>query len=439
VETIINLDLDYSRAQMEIFFPPDDQFKKYTIVTKGRRFGLTRGAAQAYIEYALDGITPMLWGDTINGNIDRYFERYFLPVLKILGSDNYSWHQQRRELKILDSVIDFRSSDRPENWEGFGYKKIFLNEAGIILKDNYLYDNAVLPMLTDYSDSQLIAAGVPKGKYHKDGEHKFYTLAKRAEDGDKNFRRLKYTSYDNPFIPRHQIDELAEQLDELNRLQEIDGEFVNANDKPYLYAFSELKHKTKPIELNPNLPLWISLDFNVNPMTCGVAQRYNLLTLKIIDEFSIANSDPEEVCKQIIAKYPQMTSNLKVTGDASGNNRVAAKSGLTSWKVVRSTLKLRDEQMQVRGKNLYLDDSRTLCNSILTNANIEIGENCKGVIRDCGKAAVDEKGELIKDSLSNGNHHLDWFRYLLDANFPDFIDNPKKYKPQSLSAGQNAK
>src|SRR6188472_3936960 len=114
---------------MEIFFPPDEDSKKYTIVSKGRRFGLTRGAAQAFIEYALDGITPLLWGDTINGNIDRYFDRYFLPVLKKLGSDYFQWHQQRRELKILDSVIDFRSSDRPENWEGFGYKKIFLNEA----------------------------------------------------------------------------------------------------------------------------------------------------------------------------------------------------------------------------------------------------------------------------------------------------------------------
>ena len=424
----IDLDLTYSKAQNEIFFPPKELQKKYTIVTKGRRFGLTRGAAQAFIEWAIEGITPMLWGDTINGNIDRYFERYFLPVLKKLGPTNYRWFQQRRELRIFDSVIDFRSEDNPENWEGFGYKRIFLNEAGIILKNDYLYDNAVLPMLTDFEDSQLIASGVPKGKYTKKGEHKFYSLYQKAQNGEKNYRLLQFTSYDNPFIPKEQIDELASQLDELNRDQEIDGKFVNANDKPYLYAFSEAKHKKGRIELNPNLDLWISMDFNVNPMTCGIAQRYNLLNLKVIDEFSIPNSDPEEVCKQIIVKYPQMLDKLKVTGDASGNNRTAVKSGLTCWKVVKSTLKLRDENLKIRSKNISLDDSRTLCNSILQNANVEIAENCQGVIRDCGKASVDENGDLIKDSLSNGNHHLDWFRYLLDANFPDFIDNPKKYK-----------
>jgi hypothetical protein len=424
----IDLNITYSKAQAEIFFPENIEPSKYTIVTKGRRVGLTKGAAFAYIEYAMDGITPMLWGDTINANIDRYYERYFLPVLRQLRPSDYCWHQQRRELKILDSVIDFRSADRPENWEGFGYKKIFLNEAGIILKDDYLYDNAVLPMLTDFADSQLIAAGVPKGKYNKAGDHKFYTLFQKALNKDKNYRLLRYTSYDNPFIPKDQIDELASQLDDLNKDQEIYGEFVNANDKPFLYSFKESKHVVDPIEVNPNLDLWVSMDFNVEPMTCGLAQRYTTNTLKIVDEFSINNSDPEEVCKAIIAKYPHMVGRIKVTGDASGNNRTAIKRGVTCWKEVRTHLMLRDDDMKVRTRNLFIKDSRTLCNSVLQNADIQIGRNCKNVIKDCGKASVDEHGELIKDSLSHGNHHLDWFRYLIDSNFPDFIDNPRKYR-----------
>ena len=40
-------------------------------------------------------------------------------------------------------VSDFRSVDRPENIEGFGYDKAFLNEAGIILRDEYLWYNAI--------------------------------------------------------------------------------------------------------------------------------------------------------------------------------------------------------------------------------------------------------------------------------------------------------
>src|SRR5690606_9457471 len=166
---IIDLDLTYSEKQSELFFP--ESFPKYSIIPKGRRAGLTRGAAHAFIEYGLDANLPyfpkdnlyFLWGDTVSTNIDRYFERYFQPALKQLPSGIWQWKKVDKILKIGRLTIDFRSADRPENWEGFGYHLIFLNEAGIILEDDYLYDNAVLPMLIDFPNAKLIAAGVPKG------------------------------------------------------------------------------------------------------------------------------------------------------------------------------------------------------------------------------------------------------------------------------------
>ena len=76
----MDLNLTYTKAQNEIFFPEKEY--KYNVVPKGRRFGATKGAANAFIEWAASGITPLLWVDTINGNIDRYFDRYFYPELK---------------------------------------------------------------------------------------------------------------------------------------------------------------------------------------------------------------------------------------------------------------------------------------------------------------------------------------------------------------------
>ncbi len=193
---------------MDIFF---NDVRKFNIIPKGKRLGLTRGAAQAVIEKALEGITPILWGDTVNGNIDRYYEGYFLPVLKQLDKSMYKWNQQRKQLKILDSVIDFRSADIPENWEGFSYEFIILNEAGIILKNDYLYDNAVLPMLIDNPKSCLVASGVPKGKVTKKGlPHKFYTLYETAQsDTNGKYKALHYTSYDNPFIEQAEVQAIS--------------------------------------------------------------------------------------------------------------------------------------------------------------------------------------------------------------------------------------
>ncbi len=221
------IELTYTPQQNEIYFniPKGVRFQ---IVTKGRRFGATMGAAHAFIEWACEG-QHLLWGDTINSNIDRYIERYFIPALQKTNI-NYQYRKQQKQLNIENGYIDFRSADRPENWEGFGYDKIFLNEAGIILKNKYLYTNAVLPMLMDSPDSVLIAAGVPKGYRTKDGdEHPFYTLYKNAKNGQKGYNVKEYTSYDNPFLTKEDIEALRDEIGRMSQSmmdQEIYGKFV---------------------------------------------------------------------------------------------------------------------------------------------------------------------------------------------------------------------
>jgi hypothetical protein len=227
------IELTYTAAQLDVFFniPPG---VKYNIITKGRRFGATRGGAHAFIEWCLEG-KKLLWGDTINGNIDRYFERYFLPALKKNKID-YNYHRQKKQLTIGHGYIDFRSSDQPENWEGFGYDIIFLNEAGIILNNKYLYTNAVLPMLIDNPRSVLIAAGVPKGKLcrganRKNEEHPFFTLYKAAKNNSPKYRLLEYSSYDNPLLSAEEIGDLEVEIARMSPgmvEQEIYGHFVDS-------------------------------------------------------------------------------------------------------------------------------------------------------------------------------------------------------------------
>lgn len=236
------IELTYTPAQIEMFFNIPDG-TRYEVVTKGRRFGATRGAAHAFIEWAIEG-QRLLWGDTINSNIDRYYERYFYPALKHSDID-FNFKRQQKQLTIGNGYIDFRSSDIPENWEGFGYNKIFLNEAGIILKNDYLYTNAVLPMMMDYPDSLLIAAGVPKGKYGKNKkEHKFYSLYKSAKNKEKGYRLLEFSSYDNPLLSSDDIKELSDEIQKMSptmKEQEIDGKFVDVSNGT-LWSPELIKH-----------------------------------------------------------------------------------------------------------------------------------------------------------------------------------------------------
>ena len=156
----ISLDITYHKNQQKIFF---ESKARYKVIAKGRRFGLTRGFANYVIDQMMDGVSPVLWVDTIYGNIDRYVERYFTPTLKQLPKNLWKYRSNRNDLKIMSSVCDFRSADRPENIEGFGYALIIINEAGIVLKNRSLWNESIRPMILDYKADVLIG-GTPKGK-----------------------------------------------------------------------------------------------------------------------------------------------------------------------------------------------------------------------------------------------------------------------------------
>jgi predicted phage terminase large subunit-like protein len=234
----IKLQLSYHENQRKIFFESNARFK---VVAKGRRFGLTRGLANYVIENMVDNVSPILWVDTIYGNIERYIERYFLPVLRDVPRNLWKYRSNRNDLKLLNAVCDFRSADKPENIEGFGYALIILNEAGIILKNRRLWEESIRPMLLDYK-AKVIIGGTPKGKRIKKSneKHLFCELYEKCEtenvkgetedDRIKNWEAFNFSSYDNPLIDPLEIDELAKDISPALRDQEIYGLFTDDKD-----------------------------------------------------------------------------------------------------------------------------------------------------------------------------------------------------------------
>jgi hypothetical protein len=194
---------------------------KFKIVVKGRRFGLTKGAANDYIFKALNKTFKRgIWVDTVIANIDRYVERYFLPHLKNLPESMWRWRKQEKILELNGTYIDFRSADRPENIEGFGYDKLFVNEAGIVLKDEYLWNSALKPMLWDYKPDAVIG-GTPKGM------GVFKQLADRGSDPSQvDYELFHFTSFDNPFLDRALIEQDMKSMPDRVVKQEIYAEFL---------------------------------------------------------------------------------------------------------------------------------------------------------------------------------------------------------------------
>lgn len=215
----------YLPKQAEIFFDNEARIK---VIAKGRRFGLTRGMAIYGIDQILAGeVKRALWIDTIYNNIQNYFDRYFIPELRQINGKAWNYNKTRAVLELVNGTIDFKSADKPENIEGFAYDLIIINEAGIVLRNEKLWTETILPMTLDYK-AAVIIGGTPKGKRTKDGKpHKFFELFEKGKVKNEKWRSYQYSTYDNALIDPEEIDELITQIPSYMREQEIFGRFVD--------------------------------------------------------------------------------------------------------------------------------------------------------------------------------------------------------------------
>jgi hypothetical protein len=430
----LEVELSYFPCQNEVFF---NSHKKFTVIPKGRRLGITRGAANAYIEYMIDGITPLLWVDTINGNIERYFDRYFLPVLKQLPKKHWSFNRQKKELRIYGSICDMRSADAPESIEGFGYKKIFLNEAGIILKDTYLYSNSILPMLLDFSDSQLIAAGVPKGKYTKDGnKHKFYELYEACLEGREGYEVKQFTSYDNPILRKEDIDNLALSMTDEEYQQEILGQFVDfSGSNPFAHQYNPEKHESLDAVFDPRKQLLIRVDFNLNPfaVTFSHLWRDSIEHWHVVDEASISNGSIQAMVDLIKLKYGNQLPNCLLTGDSLGKRGdISQRDNATHYEQLRRGLGLKQTQLLLPANPTH-DNSRADVNYVLCHfPDYKINpKTCPNLCRDMRNVQCDAFGEILKKNRKDINQRADYIdteRYGINTFLRKWIDTHMKIR-----------
>lgn len=226
---------------------------------------------------------------------------------------------------------------------------------------------------------------------------------------------------------------------------------VKENKAPWLYSFSKEKHVKKTIPLLHSFPVYLSFDFNREPMSCVAMQMSPQQGLKgsfvhFIQEFK-ADVQLSELCQRIKTRFPAQV--LFVTGDASGNKGDVSmeKRNSTYYTLIKSYLKLTDKLMNLNTTNLEHNDSRILCNTMLYNyPNVFISEEgCPTLVQDCLIAEVDDKkpkpGHLKKDRELFKMDVFDAFRYHLQTHFLSFVRkfylNPAK-NPNKLPQKQAA-
>lgn len=242
------------------------------------------------------------------------------------------------------------------------------------------------------------------------------------------------SSYENEEnLPEEYISDMLARYDEITAQREIFGQLVNANRKPFAYAYTPAIHDYEEgtVEILPEAALYLSFDFNVEPMSCVIGQKGHGWA-NIIDEIKMVGS-PHDVCDEIKHRYPGFR--YLVTGDREGYSRQKAIRGNPNmFRMIAKELNLSYNEDVIAPKaNRELrgsKGSRVLVNSVLQNhPRFRIDKKCRGVRADLRNARVDAHGDLVK-SRKDPDEFLDLFdgfRYLLDTWFPKWLDSERLY------------
>ena len=393
-----------------------DNAKRFNHLRCGRRFGKTT-LIEELSSISLDGCRVGVWFPTYKdlSEVWKDLKKTYFPIIRRVN-------EQLKQIELVtDGLIDFWSMEDPESGQGRKYHRAIIDESAKAAKLYQAWENTIRPTLTDYVGDAFILSR-PKGK-----NNGFYLLEEKHRTFD-NWAFFHFTTYDNPHIDPNEVDEAKTQLDDINFRQEYLAEYVDANDRPFLYSFDAHTHVISDFKPNPHLPILFSFDFNVDPMTCLVGQQTDIHTVTAFAEVDMPDGSTPEVCEYLAGQYAGWKYNVDVTGDATGRNRTALTRGnLNHYRVIKDMLSLTDDQIRVPSTNLALSDSRVLCNSVLKNAKFRLTEACKKTIKDAEMAMVDQEGDLIKNP-TYPCHHLDTLRYMIHACYPEFITKPEKYR-----------
>jgi hypothetical protein len=224
----------------------------------------------------------------------------------------------------------------------------------------------------------------------------------------------------NAKISRHYVNNLN-KLDELSRERLLKGnwDFLDITDK-WAYAFRRDKHLGKT-ELNRKETVFLSFDFNRNPITCLVSQHYDNHFYGI-EQIEIDNCTIYRLCDEIKAKYPDCF--FWVTGDVSGKAGTTV-SELNNFDVIRISLGLARPQMQYSGANPPLAQSRQLVNAMLERYPMTFDPvKCAALVRDFESVKSDTEGKPIKHDRNDPAQRadcLDTFRYTIHRWFSHFL------------------
>lgn len=363
---------------------------RFRVVSCGRRFGKTYLAVLELISVAVSGNNKRCC--YVAPTYQQSRDIAWAELVKVADPVIVSKNESRLELIVKTqnggtSSIILRGWESIETLRGQFFDFIVMDEISSMRYFETGWKEVVRPTLTDRQGSVLFIS-TPKGYNH------FYDLYQREkEDGD--YKSFHFTTYDNPHIPKEEVDKAKLELGNDRFAQEYLADFRKMEGLVYK-EFDRHVHvrQEKPHNV---IEKFAGIDFGfTNPTAIVEVQKTNDGVYWVVSEWyktGKTNSELIEYAKtlNVNAYYP----------DPAEPDRI---------------LEMRQAGLNCREVNKDVEKGIDSVRSLLRNKQLFIHESCTNLIWEIEnyqykdkKPGQNESEEPVKEH----DHLLDAMRYVL--------------------------
>jgi hypothetical protein len=234
---------------------------RFKVICAGRRSGKSTLAQYIVLSWAIKEVgTYYIVNPT-------YKQAKSIHWKDLRGTIPREWIAKKNETELSftlknGSVIELKGAENPDALRGVKLRGLVIDEIASIRNWEWLWQEVLRPTLTDYS-APAIFISTPKGYNH------FYDLFQAGQQKEmEDYKSWRFTSYDNPYIPKEEIDNAKAELTEDTFAQEYLADFRKFTGLVYK-EFDREAHIVEPFDIPDSYYLYRAFDFgSTNPTVC---------------------------------------------------------------------------------------------------------------------------------------------------------------------------
>lgn len=293
------------------------------------------------------GIRGLVAGKTWPLLRDTTLEAYFMHLEQfgLRPGQDYIWIATEMRLVFPcwgNSDVRFRGMDTPERVKSLNVGWIHAEEMSQLSENDFLM---LLARLRQPDLERLRFFGTTNPEAGRGWIYRYFVekAGKRAVTGPGgknvtvNYRRIVASSRENKALPPGYVENLLDRMDADTASRYIDG--LDGGEPAGLVCKSWSAQNRAAVTYRPDLPIYLSCDFNVDPM-CWVLAHRVAQTYHFFDELCIEDTNTFQAAGELVRRYGEHRAGVVITGDASGNHRSTKgyHANETDYVIIRNVL-----------------------------------------------------------------------------------------------------